>query len=264
METDRYTIKSSTGERSLRVEDTLSHIETKFVAIREQLEARHRISSEDHFLICAFVAAMCSRTKRAGDQWMKLFETVRSQASRLAQAHGSQLDWPRLDDAVRNANARIVDATLSVLTPMLFHLRAGVYYAEDRGAFITSDDPCVRYDPDSFRKPPAHRSSSLSCPNVRILLPLSPKSLLLFGYDENYAGYRRCDEQFIDEVNRLTRFSSNKYFVTHDGRTNSAWFEERGLPADAWENTEEGKASMARAEQDKEMHRRWQASKQNE
>ena len=37
-ETDRYTIESSSGDRNLRVEDTLADIETKFVGIRERLE----------------------------------------------------------------------------------------------------------------------------------------------------------------------------------------------------------------------------------
>jgi len=263
-ETDRYTIKSSSGGRNLRVEDTLADIEAKFVGIREQLERAHRISAEDRFMLCAFVAAMCSRTKPAGDQWTALFETIRAQASRDAKAHGSQLHSPRLDDAVRNAKAYIVGASLSVLTPMLFSMRAGIYYAENHGTFITSDNPCVWYDPDSFRRPPAHRTPALCYPNIKILLPLSPNSLLLFGRDKDYAGYRRGSEQFICEVNRLIRFNAHQHFVTRDGSTSNLWFEPRGLPADAWENTAEGKASKARAERDKRMQWEWWDSKLRE
>jgi hypothetical protein len=50
--------------------------------------------------------------------------------------------------------------------------------------------------------------------------------------------------------------------VTQDGRTNNVWFEERGLPADAWENTEEGKTGMARAEHYEKMREQYEAAKQ--
>ncbi len=261
-ETDRYTIESSSGGRNLRVEDTLADIETKFVGIREQLENAQQLSAEDRFLLCAFVAAMVSRTKPAGDHWAKVWNDLRSQASELARAHGSELNAPQLNDTAHNAKALIVNATIHVLAPMLFHLRAGIYYAEDRGAFITSDNPCVWYDPDSFRRPPASRNAALCYPNVKILLPLSPNSLLLIGYDQAYAGYFRASEQFIGEVNRLIRFNSHEYYVTGDGRSNNSWFERRDLPQDAWENTAEGKESIALAEKYKKMQEQYEASKQ--
>jgi hypothetical protein len=232
-ETDRYTIQSPDGDRNLRVEDTLADIENKFVDIREKLEKHQPIFAGEHFLLCAFLAAMSSRTKAAGDQMAGVWESVRSQAKNLAKAHGSELNSEQLDDAVRNANANLVEATLQVVTPMLFRLHLGMFYAEDRGAFITSDHPCVWHDPDMWKRPPAYRSPALCYPNVKILLPLSPKSLLMFGHDQNYAESRRADKKFIDEVNRHIRFSSHEYFVTQDGHTNPFWFEERGLPADA-------------------------------
>lgn len=232
------------------------------MVIREKLEEHQRISPAEHFLLCAFVAAMSSRTKAAGDQMAGVWESVRSQARALAQDHGSELDSEQLDDAVRNANANLVEATIQVVTPMLFSLHMGVFYAQDRGTFITSDIPCVWYDPDMWKRPPAYRSPALCYPNVKLFLPLSPKSLLMLGHDQNYAGYPRADKRFIDEVNRYIRFSSHEYFVTKDGHTNPFWFEERGLPADAWENTEEGKAGMAQAERYRKMREQYEAEKQ--
>ena len=259
-ETDRYTITLRSGERDLRVEDTLADVESKFVIVREKLEAGRKISAGDRFLLCAFVAAMCSRTKPAGDHWKTFLEEIRGQSNRLAQMHGSQTESSRLDDVVRNANAYVVGATLNVLTPMLFALRFGIYYAENRGTFITSDNPCVWYDPEAFRRPPATRTPALCYPTVKILLPLSPNSLLMFAEDKNYAGYFRASEQFIGEVNRLIRFNAHQHFVTQNGRSSSLWFEERGLPADAWENTPDGKASLALAERYKKMQREWESS----
>lgn len=260
-ETDRYTIQSPNGDRNLRVEDTLADIETKFVGIRAQLEGAQRISAAERFLLCAFVAAMSSRTKSVGDHNMAIWERVRSQAKQLAETHGAELDSPQLDDAVRNAKAHFVEATIQVLTPMLFPMHAGTYYAQDRGAFITSDNPCVWDDPDRFKRPPAYRSPALCYPNVKIFLPLSPKSLLIFSHDKAYGGYFRADKKFIDEVNRYIRFSSHEYYVTQDGRANEFWFEGRGLPADAWEYTEEGKEGMARAEHYKKMQEQYEARK---
>jgi hypothetical protein len=261
-ETDRYTIESSSGGRNLRIEDTLADIETRFVGIREHLENVHQLSAEDHFVLCAFVAAMVSRTKPAGDHWGKIWSDLRSQASRIARAHGAEMNAPQLNFTVHDAKAHIVDATIQVLTPMLFLLRSGIYYAENRGTFITSDNPCIWYDPDSFRRPPASRSPALCYPNVKILLPLSPNSLLLLGYDQAYAGYFRASEQFIGEVNRLIRFKSHEYYVTRDGRSSNLWFERRDPPPDAWENTAEGKESIALAEKYKKMHEQYEASNQ--
>ena len=85
---------------------------------------------------------------------------------------------------------------------------------------------------------------------------------MLLGYDKEYAGYFRADEQFIDEINRRIRFESHEYFVTRDGRTKSLWFEERGLPEDAWENTAEGKETLALAEKNKKMREQYESWKQ--
>ncbi len=109
-ETDRYTIRSPNGDRNLRVEDTLADIETKFVDIREQLEKGRLISAPEHFLLCAFVAAMCSRTTPAGNKITRFLDKSRSQALRLAEEHGAELDPTRLDDAVRNANPNFLEA----------------------------------------------------------------------------------------------------------------------------------------------------------
>jgi hypothetical protein len=261
-ETDRYTIQSPSGDRDLLVEDTLAHIETEFARIRERVESVQQLSARDYFLLCAFVAAMCSRTKSAGDNWATMWDTVRSQARRRALEHSSIFDSPQLDDAVLNASGRYVQVTLKVLTPMLFHMRLGIYFVENRGTFITSDNPCVWYDRDKFRRPPAYRGPALSHPNVQILLALSPRSLLLLSHDKKWAGYFRADTQFIDEVNRLIRFDSHEHFVTHDGRSKPVWFEERGLPAHAWENTEEGKAIIAREEKNGKMYEQYLAERQ--
>lgn len=224
-ETDRYTIESSGGGRNLRIEDTLADIETKFVGIRDQLEGVRQIPATDHFLLCAFVAAMVSRTKPAGDHWGKVWSDLQSQARKIAQAHGSEVNAPQLNLSVHNAMASVVHFTIKVLAPMLFHLRSGIYYAESRGAFITSDNPCVWYDPDSLKRPPLLRSPALCYPNVKILLPLSPNSLLMLSYDKQYAGYFHASEQFIDEVNRLIRFNSHQHYITRDGRTKNLWSE---------------------------------------
>jgi len=83
----------------------------------------------------------------------------------------------------------------------------------------------------------------------------------MFAHDKAYGGHFRADKKFIDEVNRYIRFCSHEYFVTQDGHTNPFWFEERGLPADAWENTEEGKISIAQAERYRKMREQYEAAK---
>jgi hypothetical protein len=68
-EIDRYTIKSPTGDRNLDIEDTLGNLENQFVGLREKLQARKPVTAREHVIICAFVAAMCSRNKPAANNW---------------------------------------------------------------------------------------------------------------------------------------------------------------------------------------------------
>jgi len=224
-EADRYTIKSPTGERRVEIEDTLGGLESYLGAMRERLQAGNPYSAREHMIMCAFAAGMCSRTKPAGDNWSDFHTRIREQVRKQAAEHRRELRSEPLDDAVRNANPRFVEATLQTLTPLLFHMNSGIYIPVGHdGTFITSDNPCVWYDPDAYRRPPMQRYPALMYPNIQITLPLSPKAVLMFTHKPAFGGFFKADRKCVDTINRLTPFYAQEWFVTHDGRTEPIWF----------------------------------------
>jgi Protein of unknown function (DUF4238) len=256
-EVDRYTIKSPTGERNLEIEDTLGSLENHLAALRERLQAGEPYSTREHMLMCAFTAAMCSRTKPAGDNWSEFHVQIREQVRKQAAEHGHVLRSESLDDAVRNAHPQFVEATLQTLTPMLFRMHAGIHIPVGHdGTFITSDNPCVWNDPDAYRRPPGQRDPALMYENIEITLPLGPRVMLMFTHKHEYGGFFKADRKCVDIVNSRTRFRASDWFVTHDGRNEDIWFEERPLPDDAWENTTEGQEALKEAARFKKAARR--------
>jgi hypothetical protein len=49
----------------------------------------------------------------------------------------------------------------------------------------------------------------------------------------------------VDEANRYQVWFAGEEIVSWKGQTRAEWFEKRDPPADAWENTPEGKAAEA-------------------
>ena len=63
-ETDTYTIKSADGSRDLKLERGLCELESRFVHVRDKKICKEKpLGQEEHFYLCAFMAAMLARTK---------------------------------------------------------------------------------------------------------------------------------------------------------------------------------------------------------
>jgi hypothetical protein len=50
---------------------------------------------------------------------------------------------------------------------------------------------------------------------------------------------------FVEQANNRVLAFADKEFVSWKGKVRPGWFAQRPMPADAWENTEEGKRAMA-------------------
>jgi hypothetical protein len=53
----------------------------------------------------------------------------------------------------------------------------------------------------------------------------------------------------VDEANRYQVFHAGEEIVSWKGLTRPEWFEKKKLPADAWENSSEGKSAMETIQQ---------------
>jgi len=73
-ERDLYTIEIK-GERDLSIEKSLAQIENEFVNVRKNILERHKpLSLSDKITICAFSAAMYSRTLASEGRWKPVWE----------------------------------------------------------------------------------------------------------------------------------------------------------------------------------------------
>jgi hypothetical protein len=124
---------------------------------------------------------------------------------------------------------------IEVLTPMLAKLHATVLCASGKAAFITSDAPCVWFDPEAYKRPPMYRAPALMYPTLEITLPLSPDRALLLSRQEpadNF--YLDIPDPFVDELNRRTRGYAEEEFVARTPEANPLWYDVGELPDDGW------------------------------
>jgi hypothetical protein len=100
--------------------------------------------------------------------------------------------------------------------------------------FITSDNPCVWWDPEAYKRPPIWRSPGLATPTLEISMPLSPRQRIILNW-KGVRGYVTVPERLVDDANRFTRAACTEHFVSNSSSTNPIWFHPGVEPDDSWE-----------------------------
>lgn len=262
-ETDMYTIKGENGERNLILEHGLQQLETQFARIRRKtLRKKRKLTIEEHILICAFIAATHSRTKATRDHWKKNWERplkrmedmmkwaktatpeekkrAASISSLSSRENNDSLDYEQVKELHENPLQKMLPGMITSLTPMLSKLNMGILCTNNIPGFITSDYPCVWYDPEAYKRPPLYRAPALMYSALEITLPVSPKQTILLSRHD-YTGYIDVHERIVEEFNRRTRFHADEYFVVNSNMKMVFWFDPGEEPPDSWEKTQKRK-----------------------
>lgn len=255
--TDRYTIALPTGEKNLMVENTLAGLENAFVSVRAKIERKEELTQEDRATLCLFAAAMHSRTKRAGDHWQQTTQQLHDMVSSMEEQHNLEASTSRQTGRlVEIAPQYLVMTMLEIQAPMYFAMEMSVFVANDEFGFITSDLPCVWFNPKAHTLPPFYRSPGLAQSEIEVTLPLTPQHLLFISHRKS-PFYLTVGQSVVDEANRLTRAHCDTEFVSWKGETRPYWFETGTMPDDAWENTEAGKKAMRQSAEWEQELREW-------
>jgi hypothetical protein len=115
---------------------------------------------------------------------------------------------------------------VNALTPLLFKMDVVVVETDSSPGFISSDHPCVWFDPEAYKRPPAFQSPGLMYPSTEISLPISPNQMLIFKREfEALRGYARVKETIVDQLNRRTRFSAHEFFIVNSNMKKEQWFD---------------------------------------
>jgi len=130
----------------------------------------------------------------------------------------------------------VIGSMIDSLAKWLVLMKLVVFKAPDGSRFITSDDPCVRFNPD-WAKIPAMLRGGLADKAVEVTVPLAPRHLAYFSWNEVWRAFGKSDKEFslnapylsipapiVDELNRRTRFYCNAAFVTQTKELNPFWF----------------------------------------
>jgi hypothetical protein len=255
-ENNMYTIQRSDGHGDLVLEHGLSELESSFVKIRrEKLANRLELSIKEKLLVQVFVAAMQTRTTLQRDhfknQWGNVLELANDLAGNMAKA--SPEDRKIISSTQPISSSRNISFTheevsklakeplQEMLLPMIVTqtthfalMHMAILGTSLKPGFITSDAPCVLFDPQANKRPPLYQVPGLMYKTIEITFPISPEQLIVISWHHDYEGYKQVDDElFIDNINHRTRFHCGEYFVVNQNLKKGIWFDSGRPPADS-------------------------------
>lgn len=243
-EVDMYTIFDEKGNRVLDIEHGLSGLEGKFASIRDnKLIKQLDLTLEERYLILTFVAAIHNRTvaikEHISNQWGNVLELGRmlqqeyekaTPEHRKAMESVGSLNKECGSFSINEIEKFHLDPMQTQLIPRMnaevncyMKMHMSILNTDDEVGFITSDNPCVWYDPEAYKRPPMYSSAGLGYKSVEVTLPISPNQAILISHIP-LPLYISIHMENVDSVNRKTRFSADKYFVVNRNYKKEFWF----------------------------------------
>ena len=223
--TDKYTIRLPNGERNLVIEDTLGEIESHFVSVLTKIRKCQRLSATDRARLCVFAAAMHSRTVSAGEHWRRQWGQVHEMVVNMEQAQNLRpITSLRTAKMVELAPQQAIASSLEFEPPMLFKMQMAIFITEDDTGFITSDRPCVWFNPSLRDAPPIYRAPGLGQREIEVTLPLTPHHLLLISHSREFLEYTAATDEVLTNSNSLRRYACSEEFISWKGATRAEWF----------------------------------------
>lgn len=244
-ETDMYTIHGPDGTRDLRLEHGLSQLEGDFVTLRrDKLEKLEQLDDREEMLLAVFVAAMKSRSRRQRDhersQWQRikdLGDRIRKsmlskspeERARIGSLGAPPKPEPTLsaDDVARLAESPLQEtmvASIQTRTSMLLEMDVAIICTDDDLGFISSDAPCVLFDPEARSRPFPYNVTGMSWPRAELTLPISPRLLVAYNR-QGLTGYQNAASlSVVDTLNQHRVFNAEKEIVCRRNTTRPSWF----------------------------------------
>jgi hypothetical protein len=142
---------------------------------------------------------------------------------------------------------KMLGTVLQSATPVLLKMDLAIFCTDDPVGFVTSDNPCVWYDPEGYKLPPIYRNPGLGMRTIEVTLPVSPRQCLFFNW-QGIEGYMTATQQIVDNLNTRLVAYCNENFVVNANQAKDCWFHVPPLPEDAWENQQAERECKAEGE----------------
>lgn len=225
-ETHLYTFEFN-GEKDFTLEKSLSTIESKYAYIfRQKIKQKRPLSREEHAYLCAFVAAQLQRTLSFKRNQENFMQQLIDHGTRMALAHGVQ-DSPQVrmwKEYKKDIHKFQLMDGIPFLANILNQMSLAFLCSNNpkKHWFITSDSPCVLFNPDlQWQK---FYGPGFGQQNVQLTLALSPEITVMFTW-ANFHGYSYTDGGNVESMlNRMTRAHSDKEFIAPYPKKKWIWF----------------------------------------
>lgn len=215
------------GEKDFSMEQSLSSIEDKYAYVfRQKVRQKKPLTEMEHAYLCAFVAAQMQRTPRFGRNQENFIQQLIDHGTQIALAHGvtDSEQVRQWKEYKKDAHKLMMVDSIPYVANILMQMSVAFLCVRDPSKhwFITSDDPCVFFNPDlqwqRFYGP------GFGQQNVQLTLALSPEITVLFSWS-NFRGYSYLSDRNVENMlNRMTRAYSDKEFISPHSRTRRVWF----------------------------------------
>ncbi len=248
VESDFYTNVDEDGERDVRTEKILSVVESRFSRVRrENIENRRPIDKNDKSILCSFTAVMHARTKaraeHTSDQWKKVLdlgkrmqdrmetasdEEKKSMASILHSGGSSSNSFTleEVENIVDNPIQSFMAREIIVTSDYLQVIPMAILTTSDPIGFITSDAPCVCFDPALLEDQPPFGAGGFISPSLEVTLPLSPSSCLYFSRGFiNDCVYLDVDNAILGQMNLRTKLYCRESIILNQEVNDPSWFD---------------------------------------
>ncbi len=214
--------------------------------LRDNVLAQHKqIEPQHELLLRAFIAAMQCRTRAHLEHWQGQFKTLVERMNEMREALASRTpaelrkavkamgptvpageshSYEEVKQIAEGPMGPMVVAMVQSQLPVLGQMNLAILSTEDDLGFITSDRPCVWFDPEAYKRPPMFRTPGLGFPTIEITLPASPSQILLLSW-HNLTGYGPIPDDVLDDLNRRTRFYCDEYFICRRNEKRDVWFD---------------------------------------
>lgn len=242
-EIDMYTLPVEGGGRDVTIEKRLNKLESLFSQVRRhKLDQRKALETDDELAILTFAAAQYFRTpamrKHLRGQWSPVvnsMERMKASVERMTPEQRKAAARPPFrndgmsmtEDDVRQLVAfplqHTIMSNIQTVVPHLTRFDLALLCTNEANPFITSDNPCVWFDPAGHKRLPVHRGPALMYPTLEITMPLSPTCLLLLN-KKGVAGYLEIPDIHVAELNRRTRAHAAEYFVSRTNAADPFWY----------------------------------------
>lgn len=220
---DLYTIDTG-GQKDYSIETSLANVEAEYTKVyREKIEKRLPLNKREHLVLCVFITALMQRTLRHKDSVEGFLSEVIEKMEKMDEAHNTHSkivdDYKKLKT---NSHKLGIFKILPDLAEILLQMNLAFVCADNISSkYITSDDPCIMFNPDLQWQ--RFYGYGLAQKSIELSITLSPTTMAIFTW-QNFRGYMYTTNPRIEDHNRMIRHHAYKYFLLNKPKTKLIWY----------------------------------------